>query len=94
MDKSFRSIPVVKDKSSKILLGSSSASSTVVAVEVGVAAESEAQSSADVDVALLRGSSHQSNMENLQLLVGVVYDCDGSQWWVTWRASIGCLDGN
>jgi hypothetical protein len=51
MDKSFRSIPVVKDKSSKFLLGSSSASSTDVAAEVGVAAESEAQSLTDVDVA-------------------------------------------
>jgi hypothetical protein len=42
MDKSFRSIPVVKDKSSKFLLGSSSANSVDVATEVGVAAESEA----------------------------------------------------
>jgi hypothetical protein len=65
MDKSFRSIPVVKDKSSKFLLGSSSAGSTNVAAMVGVAPESEAQSSADKDVALLHGSSRQSNMENL-----------------------------
>jgi hypothetical protein len=32
---------------------------------VGVAAESEAQSLADMDVALLRGSSRQSDVENL-----------------------------
>jgi hypothetical protein len=59
MDKSFRSIPVVKDKSLKILLGSSSPSFANVATKVGVVAESEAQSSADVDVALLRGSYRQ-----------------------------------
>jgi hypothetical protein len=78
MDKSFRTIPIVKDKSSKILLGSSSANSAYVAAKVGVAVESEAQSSAAVDVVCLRGSSCQSYMESLQLPLGVVYDCDGS----------------
>jgi hypothetical protein len=78
----------------KILFGSSSANSADVAAKVEVAAELEAQSSADMDVALLRGSSRQSDVENLQLQVGVVYDCDGSQWWVTWREGIGCMDGN
>jgi hypothetical protein len=82
------------DKSSKFLLGSSSANSADVAAEVGVAAESKAQSLADVDVALLRVSFRQSVVENLQLLGGLVYDCDRSQWWVTWWAGIGCLDGN
>jgi hypothetical protein len=42
MDKSYRTILVVKDKSSKILLENSSTSSTYVAAEVGVAAELEA----------------------------------------------------
>jgi hypothetical protein len=91
MNKSFRTIPVVKDKSSKILLGSSSASSAYVAAEVGVAAESEAQSSTDVDVVHLHRNSRQSDMESLQLPLGVVNDYDGSQWWVTWRVGIGCL---
>jgi hypothetical protein len=91
MDKSFRSILVVKDKSSKILLGSSSASSIDVAVEVGVVAESEAQSSADVDAALLCGTSRHSDGENLQLPIGVVYNYGGSHCSLTWLSSIGGL---
>ena len=67
MDKSFRSILVVKYKSWKILLGSSSTSSTDVTTEVGIVAESKAQSLIDVDIALLCGSSYQSDVENLQL---------------------------
>ena len=94
MDKSFRSIPVVKEKSLKILLGSSSASSADVVAEIGIAVESEAQSLANVDFALLCGSSCQSKVENLQLPVEVGYDCDGSHWWMMWREGIGCLDGN
>jgi hypothetical protein len=78
MDKSFRTVPVIKDKSSKILLGSSSARFAYVAAQVGVAAKSEAQSSADMDVVRLCGSSCQSDLESIQLPLGVVYDCDGS----------------
>jgi hypothetical protein len=88
---SFRTIPIVKDKSSKILPGSSSTNSAYVAGEVGVAVESQAQSSANVDIVRLCGNSSQSNMESQQLPEGLVYDCDGSQWWVTWRAGIGCM---
>jgi hypothetical protein len=91
MNKSFRSILVVKDKSSKILLGSSSASSIDVAAKVGVVAESEAQSSADVDAALLCGTSRHSDGENLQLPVGVVYNYGGSHCSSTWLSSIGGL---
>jgi hypothetical protein len=80
VDKSFRSIPVVKDKSSKFLLGSLSASS----VDVGVATESEAQSSVDVDVILLLGTSRQSDGENLQWPLGIVHDYGGSHCWMTW----------
>jgi hypothetical protein len=48
VDKSCRTIPVASDNSSKILLGSSSATCVDVAAEVGIAAESVA----DVVVAL------------------------------------------
>jgi hypothetical protein len=89
MDKSFRSILVIKDKSSKILLGRSSANSTHVAAEVGVATESEVQSLADVDAALLCGISHHSDRENLQLPVGVVYNYGRSHCSSTWLSSIG-----
>ena len=80
MDKLFKTILVVKDKSSKILLGSSSASSAYATAEVGVAVELETQSSTNVDVIRLHRSSCQSDMESLQLPLGVVYNCDGSQW--------------
>jgi hypothetical protein len=50
MDKSLRTIPVVKDKSSKFLSRSSSTHIADVAAEVGVATESDAQSPASVEV--------------------------------------------
>jgi hypothetical protein len=94
VDKSFRSIPVVKDKSSRFLLGSSSASSADLAPERGVVVESEAQSSADVDFALILGTSCQSDGENLQLPLGVVYNYSGFHCWMMWRSSIGGLLAN
>jgi hypothetical protein len=89
MDKLFRSILVIKGKSLKTLLGSSSANSADVAAKVGAAAESEAQSLANVDATLLCGTSRHNNRENLQLPVGVVYNYGGSHYGLTWLSSIG-----
>ena len=65
-----------------------------MAAEVGVAPESNAQSSADVDAACRSGSSRHTNMENLQLVVGVVYDYGGAHFWMMWRFGIGGLPAN
>jgi hypothetical protein len=49
---------------------------------------------ADVVVALLRGSSRHIDVENLQLVVGVVYDYGGAHFWMTWRSGVGGLPAN
>jgi hypothetical protein len=49
---------------------------------------------ADVVVVLLRRSSRHTDVENLQLAVGVVYDYGGAHFWMTWRSSVGGQPGN